>query len=125
MAVVEQLPGAGSLSHEQYRALPRRKPIDICMDAWGIVIEVDGSQHSASSTGFGQEAGAQHERDRQLDRSVLSSRHRLVRLHHQDAASWGRHMLAAMRRVQQQPDSSFVYYSASYPESSRVQPAPP
>lgn len=118
--------GAGRVSVEQFRVLQwAQKPIDAVLEEHGILLEVDGAQHAESSTGFGQQQGAQHERDRQLDRDVLAAGRRLLRLHHQDAASWGQHVQAAIQRAQQQPSSGFVFYSASYPESSRVTgPAP-
>ena len=97
-----------------------QKPIDIVLEDHGLLKEVDASQHAASSSGFGQSVGAQYERDCQLDRAVLSNGMRLVQLHHLDAASWCKHVQEAMQRVQQYPYSSFVYYSASKPESSRV-----
>jgi very-short-patch-repair endonuclease len=111
---------AGSITVEQYRMLPVQKPIDIVLEDFGVMIEVDGAQHAQSSTGWGEPAGAQHERDRQLDRLVLSMGLRLLRLHHQDAACWHKHVLAAMKKVQEQPQCSFVWYTASYPASSRV-----
>jgi hypothetical protein len=43
-----------------------------------------------------------------------------VRLHHLDTSSWAKHVQAAIKHVQQHPNSSFVYYSASYPQHSRV-----
>lgn len=107
---------------EQYRALDlAQKPIDMVLESHAIMVEVDGRQHAQHSSGWGEEAAAQWERDRQLDRAVLSSGRRLVRLHWRDAASWEQHVMAAMRRVQQDPSSSFVYYSASYPACCRVQ----
>lgn len=123
--MLQQLPGAGPVSVEQYRVLPMQKPIDAVLDEYNIMVEVDGSQHAESSTGFGQAAGAQHKQDRQVDRAVLAMGGRLVRLHWQDEASWMRHVQAAIQRVQQQPNSSFVYYSASFPQSSRVPQPPP
>lgn len=121
MAVLEGIPGIGDISVEQYRLLSAmQKPIDIVLEKYGLLVEVDGSQHAQSSTGFGQAAGDQYRRDRQLDASVVSSGKALVRLHHQDSASWARHVHAAIQRLQQNPSSSFVYYSSSYPASRRV-----
>jgi very-short-patch-repair endonuclease len=125
LVVLQGTPGVGHISVEQYRALGvAQKPFDFVLEDWSILIEVDGSQHAAGSTGFstgfGQPAGAQHERDREVDRGVLRSGLRLLRLHHADAHHWGKHVLAAITRVQHAPQCSFVYYSASYPASSRV-----
>ena len=119
--MLEQLPGAGQITVEQHRVqAASRKPVDIVLEQHGILIEVDGAQHALSSTGFGQQAGEQFRRDREVDTAVLAGGQRLVRLHHQDAAHWGKHVQAAIRHVHQQPNSSFVYYSASYPQHSRV-----
>lgn len=117
---LEQLPGAGQLSVEQHRAPPTRHPVDIVLEDHGLLVEVDGSQHEEGSSGWGEAAGAQWQRDRQLDRSVLAAGGRLVRLHYRDEPTWQLCMQAAMDQVQQQPGASFVYYSPSYPESSRV-----
>lgn len=111
----------GRISVEQYRALPlAQKPFDFVLDEWGVMIEVDGSQHAANSTGFGQAAGERHDRDREIDRGVLRFGMRLLRLHHADAQHWGKHVLAAIKHVKQHPTCSFVWYSASFLASSRV-----
>lgn len=124
--ILRQIPGVGRISLEQYRVLPlMQKPIDIVLEDHGLLIEVDGSQHLQAGSAFGEAAGEQYRRDREVDRGVLSSGARMVRLDCRDAASWASHVQAAMRRVQQQPSSSFVYYSASYPASSRVTAATP
>lgn len=124
LQAVQQLPGVGSTSVEQFRVLHlAQKPIDIVLEQYGILVEVDGSQHGAGRVAWCEQAGAQFERDRQLDRGVLSSGGRLVRLHWQDEASWHKTVQAAIQRVQQQPNSSFIYYSPSYPEWCRVQGA--
>lgn len=48
---------AGSLTVEQFRVLPwMQKPIDIVLEDYGLMIEVDGAQHAHGSTGFGQAA---------------------------------------------------------------------
>lgn len=121
LALLEWLLGPGSCTTEQYRLLEAmQKPVDIVVEQYALLVEVDGAQHAASSTGFGQDRGAQCERDQQFDRAVLDSGKRLLRLHWADAASWLSHMRAAIRRVQEQPSSSFVYYTASYPAHRRV-----
>lgn len=84
------------------------------------MIEVDGKHHEKGSGGWGEQAGAQWARDRQLDSSVLGAGGRLVRLHHRDSPTWQLCVQAAIQQVQQHPTSTFVYYSPSYPESSRV-----
>lgn len=84
------------------------------------MVEVDGSHHEEGSSGWGEPAGAQWQRDRQLDSSVLAAGGRMVRLHYRDEPTWQLCMQAAIERVQQQPAASFVYYSPSYPDSSRV-----
>lgn len=107
---------------EQFRALCIvQKPVDIVVEPFNLFVEVDGSQHAASSTGFGQAAGEQCERDKQFDAAVLRTGGRLLRLHCLDVASWPSHIQAALKRAKEQPGSSFVYYSASYPAQRRVQ----
>jgi very-short-patch-repair endonuclease len=121
VACLEQLPGAGRYSVEQHRwARLTRRAIDIVMEDYGVMVQVDGKQHDKDKSAWGEAAGAQWARDRELDRSVLSGGGRMVRLHHSDTATWPLCMLAAMQQVQQQTDSSFLYYSPSYPMSSRV-----
>lgn len=115
VALLHSLLGPGCCTVEQYRLLPvAQKPVDIVVEPAGLLVEVDGPQHAPSSTGFGEEAGAQCARDQQFERSVLSSGMRLLRLHWADLFSWPAHMQAALQRCRQQPSSSFIYYSASY-----------
>lgn len=121
VALLHAVLGPVKCSVEQYRLLSvAQKPVDIVVEHCQLMIEVDGEQHAASSTGWGEDAGAQCERDQQFERGVLASGARLLRLHWADAASWPGHMLAAVRRAEQQPNSSFVYYSASYSADRRV-----
>lgn len=122
-AVLQQVLGGGSdtVSVEQYRALDiAQKPVDIVVEACGLFVEVDGPQHAASSSSWGEAVGAQCERDQQFERAVLRSGRRLLRLHWADAASWCSNIVAALRKCYLQPNSSFVYYSASYPQHRRV-----
>ena len=124
LGVLEGLLGPGSCSVEQYRLLPAaRKPIDIVVEGCGLLVEVDGPQHAASSSGWGEAAGVQCERDQQFERTVLACGARLLRLHWADEASWRRHVQAALRRCKE--PGGFVYYSASYPEWRRVDKRPP
>lgn len=118
LSLLLALLGPGSCSVEQYRLLPvARKPIDIVVEATGLLVEVDGPQHAPSSSGWGEAAGAQCERDRQFERAVLASGGRLLRLHWEDTACWLSHVLAALQRCKQ--PGGFVYYSASYPQWRR------
>lgn len=100
-----------------------QKPIDMVIEQYGMLVELDGRQHEQEEGAFGEAPGAQFDRDRQLDRLVLASGRRLLRLHYNDAESWGKHAWAAIQRVKQAPNSSFVYYSASYPDTCRVKSA--
>ena len=120
--LVQQLAGTHNSTVEQYRVLAlAQKAVDIVVEPFGLLMEVDGAQHATDSTGFGEEQGEQCRRDKRFDHAVLSGGGRLLRLHHQDKPSWGRHILAALQKCQQEPGSNFVYYSASYPTSRRVQ----
>jgi hypothetical protein len=119
--VLRMLPGVGAITVEQYRALEAaQKPVDAVLEEHGILIDIDGKQHELHNGGWGEEAGVQWARDRQFDRAVLSMGKRPVRLHWCDEASWSKHVQAAIERVQREPGSSFVYYSASYPQWCRV-----
>lgn len=121
---IEQLaaiPCIGPIAVEQYWALEiAQKPIDLVLVQHDLMCEIDGSQHAAESTGFGQDAGAQCLRDRAFDRAVKAAGKRLVRLHHRDVANWHTTVQAAIQRAQQQPGKGFVYYSPAYPDWSRV-----
>lgn len=120
VALVLRRLGPGSCTVEQYRLLTvAQKPIDIVVEQCSLFIEVDGQQHAASSTSFGEATGAQCERDKQFERGVLASGGRLLRLHWADVGNWATWLEAALRRCRQ-PGSSFVYYSASYPPGRRV-----
>lgn len=119
--LVQQLAGTTNITVEQYRLLElAQKAVDIVVEPIQLLMEVDGAQHAANSTGFGEELGEQCKRDKRFDQAVLDGGGRLLRLHHQDRASWGSYILAALRKCQREPGSSFVYYSASYPTSRRV-----
>lgn len=121
LEVLQQLPAAGPASAEQYRALSlAQKPVDFVLEEHKLMIEVDGEQHAQSSSGWGQAAGAQCERDRQFDRAVRNSGGRLLRLHWADVPSWLAHVQAAIQQCSQQPAAGFVFYSASYPPERRV-----
>ena len=123
MREVQQLPEVGSITLEQYRVLSiQQHAIDMVLEQHCILLEVDGKQHEQDASAYSEAAGAQFERDRQLDLGVLRSGGRLVRLNYKDEASWAKHVQAAIRRVQQQPNCSFMYYSTSYPDSWRVKP---
>lgn len=121
LEVLEQLPAAGPASVEQYRALSlAQKPVDFVLEDHSLMIEVDGQQHAESSSGWGEAAGAQAQRDRSFDRAVLDSGGRLLRLHWADVASWPAHVQAAIQQCSKQPAAGFVFYSASYPPERRV-----
>lgn len=117
---IQALPGVGRVQQEQRRAPLEQHPFDIMLDDYGLMVEVDGKHHDKDKGGWGEKPGAQWERDRQLDRSVLSTSGRLLRLHYRDAATWHLCVLEAMHTVRLNPSSSFVYYSPSYPLDSRV-----
>lgn len=117
---IEALPGVGRVQQEQRRVPHVQHPFDILLEDYGIKVEVDGKHHDEHSGGWGEEPGQQWARDRALDRSVLSTGGRLVRLHYKDSATWQLCMLAAMHAVCSSPSSSFIYYSPSYPPSSRI-----
>lgn len=119
--MLRRVPAAGPVSLEQYRVLPlAQKPVDLVLEAWNLMIEVDGQQHASSSSGFGAAPGEQCERDRAFEQRVLSSGGRLLRLHWADVASWVSTVLYALRRIQQSPHEGFVWYSPSYPPARRV-----
>lgn len=118
---VSSIPGIGRIAVEQYWALDlAQKAVDAVLLDFNIMLEFDGSQHSAESTGFDKAAGEQFERDRAFDRAVRQAGRRLVRLHWRDQAHWCKTVQAAISRVQQQPGCAFVYYSPAYPEWARV-----
>lgn len=119
--VVSTLPGAGSVAVEQYCALDIAcKPVDILLPEHSLMIEVDPKLHEPQAGGW-EEAGEQFSRDRAFDKGVLAANKRLLRLSGRDQASWGKHVLAAIKRAEQEPEKGFVYYSHSYEDSWRVQ----
>jgi very-short-patch-repair endonuclease len=119
--MLQRLPLAGPVSVEQYRLLQlAQKPVDFVLEAWNLWIEVDGQQHASSSSGFGAAAGEQCERDRSFERLVLSSGSRLLRLHWADVPKWPLHVLAAIFHICAYPNSSFVWYSASFLDARRL-----
>lgn len=121
LQILEQEPAAGPVSVEQYRALHlAQKPVDFVLEQHQLMIEVDGQQHAENSSGWGEAAGAQCERDRRFDRAVLDSGGRLLRLHWADEPSWPAHVHAAIQQCNRQPATGFVFYSASYPPERRV-----
>jgi hypothetical protein len=82
LAVLQKLPGIGSITVEQFRVLPlMQKPIDMVIEQYGMLVELDGRQHEQEQGAFGEVPGSQYDRDRQLDRLVLASGRRLLRLH--------------------------------------------
>jgi hypothetical protein len=118
---ISSIPGVGRVAVEQYCVLDiAQKPVDIVLRDHGLIIEVDGLQHEHHAAGFGEEAGQQFSRDREFDRKVLQSGRRLLRLSVRDRQAWANHVHAAIRKVQQQPQHGFVYYSHSYEDSSRL-----
>lgn len=118
---IAAIPDIGPIAVEQYWALDiAKKPIDFVLVLFNLMCEIDGSQHAAESTGFGQDAGTQFMRDRAFDRAVVASGKRLVRLHHRDVDTWPKTVRAAISRAQQQPSEGFVYYSPAYPDWCRV-----